>query len=283
MTKTQIGSLTAKGGFLNEADICNKIVDFKNDNEARLWLEIMGYSPEKIDSIEAIQIPVRINKRKAIGLGVTEDKYEETIRYKKADVQVRINIVIDNVVYVENISLKKANRSAGFNQIDKRPVSTYKNMWGFDDEIEHWLKLFTGEILPKDILGEKELSILKDRDKRRLFLYEMPSEIVEKIKRFFEENKFLIISDMIKGRGGLCAEWFLVTRKDTKDGNKIDWILKDINTTCNFYAKGEVQMSPRGSLKIGKITMQRKGGTPDPTSLQFKLNPLEIFKIDEPN
>jgi len=27
--------------------------------------------------------------------------------------------------------------------------------------------------------------------------------------------------------------------------------------------------------------MQRKGGTPDPTSLQFKLNPLEIFEIDE--
>jgi len=29
--------------------------------------------------------------------------------------------------------------------------------------------------------------------------------------------------------------------------------------------------------------MQRKGGTPDPTSLQFKLNPLEIFEIDELN
>ncbi len=29
--------------------------------------------------------------------------------------------------------------------------------------------------------------------------------------------------------------------------------------------------------------MQHKGGTPDPTSLQFKLNPLEIFEIDELN
>jgi hypothetical protein len=241
----------------------------------------MGYNPHKIDSIEAIQIPVRINKKKAIGLGVTEEKYEETIRYKKADVQVRIEIVIDNVVYVENISLKKANRIAGFNQIDKRPVTTYKNMWGFDDEIEHWLKLFTGEILPNTMLDTKEL--LEIKDDRRLFLYEIPNEIVEKIKSFFEENKFLIISDMIKGRGGLSAEWFLVTRKDTQDSDKIDWILKDINTTCNFYAQGEVQMSPKGSLKIGRVTMQRKGGTPDPTSLQFKLNPLEIFEIDEPN
>jgi hypothetical protein len=281
MTKSQIGSLTAKGGFLNEADICQKIINYKDDNEAKQWLEIMGYNSDKIDSIEAIQIPVRINKKKAIGLGVTEEKYEETIRYKKADVQVRIEIVIDNVVYVENISLKKANRIAGFNQIDKRPVTTYKNMWGFDDEIEYWLKLFTGEILPNTMLDTKEL--LEIKDDRRLFLYEIPNEIVEKIKSFFEENKFLIISDMIKGRGGLSAEWFLVTRKDTQDSDKIDWILKDINTTCNFYAQGEVQMSPKGSLKIGRVTMQRKGGTPDPTSLQFKLNPLEIFEIDEPN
>jgi len=26
MTKSQIGSLTAKGGFLNEADICQKVI-----------------------------------------------------------------------------------------------------------------------------------------------------------------------------------------------------------------------------------------------------------------
>jgi len=69
----------------------------------------------------------------------------------------------------------------------------------------------------------------------------------------------------------------LVTRKDTQNRDKIDWVLKDINTTCNFYAQGEVKMSPRGSLKIGRVTMQRKGGTPDPTSLQFKINPLELF------
>jgi len=49
-------------------------------------------------------------------------------------------------------------------------------------------------------------------------------------------------------------------------------------TYCNFYSQGEVGMSPRGSLKIGRVTMQRKGGTPDPTSLQFKINPLALFE-----
>lgn len=56
-----------------------------------------------------------------------------------------------------------------------------------------------------------------------------------------------------------------------------DWILKYINNTCNFFSQGDVKISPRGSLRIGRITMQRKGGTPDPTSLQFKINPLELF------
>jgi len=277
MTKSQIGSLTAKGGFLNEADICKKIINFQHDTEAKQWLEIMGYNPNKIDSVVATQIPTRINKKKAIGLGVSGERYEETIKYKKADVQVRIEIVIDDIVYIENISLKKANRTAGFNQVDKRAVSTYKKMWFFDDEIEHWLKLFTGEILPSSVYDKEQLSQIKDKKKRRLFLTEIPPNALEQIIDFFTNNKLLVISDILKGRGGLSAEWFLVTRKDTQNRDKIDWVLKDINTTCNFYAQGEVKMSPRGSLKIGRVTMQRKGGTPDPTSLQFKINPLELF------
>jgi hypothetical protein len=254
-----------------------KIINFQHDTEAKQWLEIMGYNPNKIDSVVATQIPTRINKKKAIGLGVSEERYEETIKYKKADVQVRIEIVIDDIVYIENISLKKANRTAGFNQVDKRAVSTYKKMWFFDDEIEHWLKLFTGEILPSSVYDKEQLSQIKDKKKRRLFLAEIPPNALEQIIDFFTNNKLLVISDILKGRGGLSAEWFLVTRKDTQNRDKIDWVLKDINTTCNFYAQGEVKMSPRGSLKIGRVTMQRKGGTPDPTSLQFKINPLELF------
>lgn len=65
--------------------------------------------------------------------------------------------------------------------------------------------------------------------------------------------------------------------------NKTDdtttWILKDINTVMNFFGSGEIRMSPKGSLHIGRITMQRKGGTPDPTKLQFKIKPCELFKL----
>ena len=277
MTKVQqLGSMTAKGGFMNESDICQKFLDYLNDKEAQRWLSIMGYSYHNITLLTATQIPVRINKEKALFFGISEDKYKETIKYKKSDIQIKIEIILDSVLYIENISLKKANKSAGFNQVDKRPVLTYKNIWHFDDKISYWLKCFTGEILPTQI-DKKYLSSYRDLKSKRIFLDEIPQTELNSIINFFTEHKYLIISDIIKGRGGLSAEWILVTQQDTENAHSIEWVLKDINTCINFYAQGDVILSPRGSLKIGRITMQRKGGTPDPTSLQFKMNPLELF------
>ena len=72
----------------------------------------------------------------------------------------------------------------------------------------------------------------------------------------------------------------LVTRYNKTD-DTTTWIMKDINTAMNFFGCGDVKISPKGSLYIGRITMQRKGGTPDPTKLQFKIKPCELFKLDE--
>lgn len=44
MNKQKTGSMTAKGGFMNEADICAKFFDYQNDTDAKIWLTIMGYS-----------------------------------------------------------------------------------------------------------------------------------------------------------------------------------------------------------------------------------------------
>ncbi len=277
MDKRKIGSLPAKGCFINETDICNMFLDYRNDITAQKWLKVMGYNPNNIDKLTATQIPVRINLDKAIALGITEDKYEESIKFKKADIQVKVEITIDNIVHIENISLKKANKSAGFNQVDKRAVLTYQKIWAFNDEIAKWLRAFTGDILPKDILSQQELEKIKDN--RRLFLTEIPKDKLQIIIDFFSNNKTLVVSDILRGRGGLSAEWFLVTRKNSD--NTLDWILKDINSVVNFYVCGGVAVTPRGSLKIGRVTMQRKGGTPDPTSLQFKINPLELFKVED--
>jgi len=108
----------------------------------------------------------------------------------------------------------------------------------------------------------------------------MPVAIQDKIIQFFQDNKILIISDILKGRGGLSANWMLVTKFNKKE-KTTTWTLQDINTTMNFLGNGEVIISPNGSLYIGRITVQRKGGTPDPTKLQFKFKPCELFKIED--
>ncbi|SUX27352.1 R.HinP1I restriction endonuclease [Campylobacter upsaliensis] len=91
------------------------------------------------------------------------------------------------------------------------------------------------------------------------------------------QNKILILNDILKGRGQFASEWFLVILKLE---NKIEWVLKPINEVINFYG-GEVMFSPQGSLKIGKVTMQRKGGDDGRESakmLQFKIDPTLLLK-----
>jgi len=275
MTTFEIGSATAKGGFANEQAICDKFNDWKKDNEARLWLKIMGYNPRKIDSVEAVHIPTRMKRTDVERLGLKEN-YEELMKFKKADAQLRIMITIGKIIKIENLSLKKANSDADYNQVDKRWVDAYQEMWNFDKDVAFGLKLFTGEITPAsrpEIIKSKI-----SRDKRRMFLDELPVSSRVKILKFFTENKILVVTDILKGRGGLSVNWMLVTRYNSHN-DTTTWILRDINTAMNFFGSGDVKISPRGSLHIGRITMQRKGGTPDPTKLQYKIKPCELFEL----
>ncbi len=262
--KQKIGSYTAKGGFKNEAILVSKFSNYQEDKDAQKWLGIMGYDYKKLSSLKAILLPARLSKAKMLELGVSEDGCEVAQGFKKADLQIILELNIDGVIYRENISAKKANIGAGFNQVDKRAVDKYAQMWNMPSDIIHILKLFTGEITPNGAT----------RDKRRMFLDEFSCEEVEKIIDFFDKNRVLIISDILRGRGAFAAEWMLVSEYN---GDEIRYIIKDINSVCNFFARGDIELSPRGSLKIGRVTMQRKGGAPDPTSLQFKINPLELF------
>ena len=138
--------------------------------------------------------------------------------------------------------------------------------------------MFTGELRPETHPEMLKVKLSELKDNRRVFLTELKDYLVQKIIEFFTNNKILVVSDILKGRGGLSADWMLVTRYN-KTENTTTWILKDINTVMNFFGNGEVRLSPQGSLYIGKITMQRKGGTPDPTKLQFKIKPCELFKL----
>lgn len=246
MDLVKLGSATAKGGFQNEKLVSQKFGNWKNDKEAQLWLKIMGYDLKKIQKVQSVRI----------------------FRYK-TDVQVRILVKINNGWKIENISVKLAKKEADFNQVDKRPVRKYQEMWRFNDTVAKGLKLLTGEIKPK----------FKTQDPRRAKFIELPDKMQKEIIDFFKKNRVLVVTDILKGREGITADWMLVAMY-RENKNETRWILKDINTVMNFFGRGEIKVSSRGSrLFIGKIGMQRKGGTPDPESLQFKISPCRLFEL----
>jgi len=238
------GSATARAGFSNEKDVVKKFNNWKTDTDAQNWLAIMDYKLDEIENVVAVQITGS----------------------HKADVQVKIKIYLKSAQGVENISIKLVSNPNGFNQIDKRKVDKYVEMWAIPDDIATSLKLFTGEIPPtRD----------KTRDPRRMFLDELGSKDRTAIIDFFTANKIMVIADVLKGQDKLAASWMLIYQKPTNI-----WTLLPISVVMNYYGSGEVTISDRGSLKIGKVTMQRKGGDggrETAKNLQFKINPCAII------
>jgi len=242
----KLGSATAKGGFRNEDDIVAKFNDWKNDEDAQKWLEIMNYPINEIEKVEAIKL-----------------------HGYKTDVQVQITIYMKKAIAAENLSIKLVSNPQGFNQVDKRWVDNYVELWDIPGDIVKILKIFTGEIPPKNPKGL--------RDKRRMFFDEMNEELQNKVLNFFSKNKILIVSDILKGRGKFSAGWMLVALRVNDESR---WVLKSINHAMNIFADGKVRITSQGNLKIGKIGIQRKGGDagrPTSNMLQFKINPVELF------
>jgi hypothetical protein len=256
----RIGSETAKGGFANEDAVKDKFNSWKKDKEAQKWLVIMGYNLKKIKDVKAIRV-----------------------HGHKTDVHVKILVALSKAISIQNLSVKKANDDADYNQIDKRKVDKYVTMWKIPNKIATSLKIFSGEIKPKELLSKGLITKEKYnslKDKRRFFLNEFGNRAKDDLLRFFKENKMLVVSDVIKGNGAFAADWMLVTKYNV-GRDETAWVLADINRAMNVFSQGEVIISPRGSLHIGRITLQRKGGDggrDTANMLQFKISPCELFK-----
>lgn len=191
-----------------------------------------------------------------------------TLSRFKADIQVQITIKLKEAINAENIQVKLVSNLKGFNQIDKRWIDKYAEMWNIPNDITILLKEYTGELPPK---------IENPKDHRRTFANEFSEENKNTLIKWLQNNQSLIVSDILKGRGKFSAEWMLVAQKIE---NKARWTLKPMNYCLNFFGNGKVIISPRGTFKIGRITMQRKGGDggrPTANMLQFKINPAELF------
>ena len=107
INKTELGSKTAKGGFANEQAICEKFNSWRKDEDTQEWLKIMGYNLTKIDSVQAIHVPTRIKKSEIGRFEINKEDFEDLMRFKKADAQIRIVITIGDILKIENLSLKR--------------------------------------------------------------------------------------------------------------------------------------------------------------------------------
>lgn len=241
------GSQIAKSGFSNEKEIAYKFNHWEDDNEAKQWLEIMQYRLEEIQWIKAT-----------------------VISGHKADINIQIQIKLKQALDTQNIQVKLVSNKKGFNQIDKRWVDSYVKLWNIPNDIAEILKYFT---------GEKPPYIPNPKDKRRMFATEFTNKEQEKLLKWLNQNKIMILTDIIKGRGEFSAEWILVAQKLA---NNARWVLKNISEVLNHYGNGEISISPRGSIHFAKILIQRKGGDGGAESakmLQFKLDPTELFEL----
>lgn len=241
------GSQIAKSGFSNEKEVAHKFNDWENDIEAQQWLKIMQYHLEEIEWVKAV-----------------------IISGHKADINVQIQIKLKKALDIQNIQVKLVSNKKGFNQIDKRWVDSYAKLWNIPNDIVEILKHFTGEKAPY---------ISNPKDKRRMFATEFSQEDQSKLLSWLHQNKIMILTDIIKGRGEFSAEWVLVAQKLE---NNARWVLKNISEVLNHYGFGEIVISPRGSIHFARILIQRKGGDGGADTakmLQFKLDPTELFEI----
>jgi len=240
--KIELGSATAKNGFQNETEIQNKFNDWKADPDARAWLSVMGYKVADIESVKVM---------KPHG--------------EKADVEITVETSQGS--RTDGISIKLVSSPNGFNQIDKRWLSHYASMWKMPSAVYLGLKLFVGETPP----------VRPGRTAGRMYLNELEPEARAAIISFFELHKDAIVSDLFQGDGPHAAGWVMVAFKAT---DKTRWTLWRVADVIRFYGQGPVVITSGGNLKIGRITMQRKGGDAGRDTakmLQFKINPALLF------
>lgn len=272
--KKKDGSKIAKGGLKYEHIVIGYLNNWNASKDGQNILLAMGYD---LDDIEWVKSESSERRRKRL-----YQEYGITLHHnQKADIVADIKTKSDEKIRTETISAKsvtknldkKDKRYAGFGQVDKRPVESYAQLWSLATESVKTLKYFTGELAP-----------YKEGTKKpeRMFLNELKPEEAEALLNELEEKKVRIFYDTFMGKGPLSAKWIIVGLKQVKGLSEVNsWTIHRTINIINFYCQGKTKMSKQGSIKFGKITIQRKGGDNGSKSgdyLQFKLDPLLLMR-----
>lgn len=240
-----LGSTTAKQGFQNEREVISRFNHWSNDETVTKWLKILGHNTNEIISVTSKSITGS----------------------HKADISVTVESTNGNK-NTNLIQVKLVSNLRGYNQIDKRWVERYKNLWNMPKNICKLLMLYTGELKPNN----------HGRDPRRMFADEFTLNEQKSLLSYFVNNRELILQTIFEGLEENTAEWLLVIQKISANST---WGLKPIAEAKKFFGSGPIIITPRGSIRMGKITIQRKGGDGGRKTsqmLQFKINPAEILR-----
>ena len=160
----QIGSETARHGFQNERDVIQHFRQYETNVTVQSWLRLLGHHYRDIETIN---------------VGTVTGHF-------KSDIYVKVNKV-SNTSTCHYIQVKLVSNLQGYNQIDKRWVDRYCELWNIPNDIRRLLKLYTGEIEPIRI----------GRDSRRMFADEFCLKDQNNLKEFFFEKKHQILNTIL--------------------------------------------------------------------------------------
>ena len=240
MHTSEKGSEIAKKGFKREVeivDIFNNIINNRNDIYMNQIIYMLDVRNFDINKLTEVS-----------ALAHSGQKYDLSVK-----------IMYDGKEY--NFFIQSKKSEAGFSQIDKRWVDKYKELWDIPNNIVETLNYFTGMTPP---------CYSNTRDSRRMFLDEIEDDKVNNLILWFDRNYHKVIGTIFGININPRVSHVIVSGSDVNDS-----VIVRVYKFIDLYS-GPIIISPKGSLYIGKITMQRKGGDngrKTANMLQFKINP----------
>jgi hypothetical protein len=270
MTFESTGSEAARGGFRNEGALEDAI-----NGRTALGIQLLdAMAVDASSSVRASQVASRLSASSLGALlgisAISQEVLRASTQHQKADLLV--NVAGDRRV---TASLKKANAGSDFNQVDRRPVDVYQRFWEFSDEVALSLKLFTGDLSPSEFAKHSQ-GLRLSEDHHRIAFPDLSAAQQAAVLDFFKANKHKIVSDLVRGKGPLAADFMIVTQQD---GPITRIHISRMSDVVDYLCQPPVSVGPRTTFCVGHLTAQRKGGTPDPTSLQFKVKPSILLNV----
>jgi hypothetical protein len=268
------GSKAATEGFSNERQVVNSF-NAKNAFAEQCFaaMHIPVTASVKAMHVSHIQGESSLSKLLELTKRPTSSEVSTIRKFQKADIRLRIT-ESDRSSHL-NLSLKKTAK-ANFNQVECHSVLDYQEALGFDDEVCLWLRLFTGAVTETELeMWTNGLTV--DGKRGRVIFHQFPSDKKEKILSFLESKKRQIISDAVRGRGPLCADFVMVTHQTESETRAH---VSPVEAVIDHLSVGNAEASHKSSIRLGGLTIQRRGGTPNPSFLQLKMKPRDLFDVE---